>query len=173
MGLVSMGVPEKIALELAALNDSTVFVETGTFHGETTRWAASHFPVVHTIERSESLHAMHSGALSRLKGVTPHLGDSRDVLPNVVAEIGDRRAVHWLDGHWSGGETAGEGDECPVLAELACLSPRTDDIILIDDARLFLCAPPPPLDPSQWPTIGDIVQYISVRASDSFKLSTT
>jgi hypothetical protein len=65
--------------------------------------------------------------------------------------------VVWLDGHWSGGHTAGAGDECPLLEELSCLKDREQDLILIDDARLFLCAPPRPHAPSQWPTISDLV----------------
>lgn len=73
-----------------------------------------------------------------------------------------------MDGHWSGGETAGEHDECPLLDELVCLSSRTEDIILIDDARLFLCAPPLPHNPSQWPTICDIVDVLSTSAKKPF-----
>lgn len=153
-----MGVPEQIVTELAKLNNSTIFVETGTYHGGTTRWASKHFETVHTIERAESLFNAHSRELVKLPGVTPHQGDSREVLPRILEDIGDRSAVFWLDGHWSGGETAGADDECPILGELAILSGRTEDIILIDDARLFLCAPPLPHKASQWPTIPDIVE---------------
>ncbi len=161
MGLVRMGIPEQIVVELATINVCTAFVETGTFQGDTTRWAANHFATVHTIERAESLYALQRDSLARLRGVTPHLGDSRDVLPGLVSALGQQRAVYWLDGHWSGGDTAGEGDECPIIDELACLAERTEDIILIDDARLFLCAPPSPHNPSQWPTIADIVMRIA------------
>jgi hypothetical protein len=144
-------------------------VETGTFHGDTTRWAASNFEIVHTIERAESLYKLHSKALAQIKGVTPHLGDSRRILPQIVRDICGRRAVFWLDGHWSGGtETAGEDDECPLLEELACLSGRTEDIILIDDARYFLCAPPPPHKAAQWPTISDIVHVLPESAKKQF-----
>ena len=161
MGLVRMGIPEQLVIALASINNCTAFVETGTFQGATTRWAANHFAIVHTIERSESLYIVQRETLARLPGVTPHLGDSRTILPGVVSGLGQQRAVYWLDGHWSGGETAGEGDECPVIDELACLAERNEDIILIDDARLFLCAPPHPHNPSQWPTIADVVSRIA------------
>ncbi|MBA2620032.1 MAG: hypothetical protein H0U87_02405 [Acidobacteria bacterium] len=147
MGIVNMGVPEQIVIDLARLNDSTIFVETGTFQGDTTKWAANYFETVHTIERAESLYKRHSAELAQIKGVNPHFGDSRDILRQIVKDIGERSAIFWLDGHWSGGETAGETDECPLLGELACISNRTEDIILIDDARLFLCAPPLPHNP--------------------------
>jgi len=98
MGIVTMGAPAEIVLDLARLNGCTVFVETGTFHGSTTRWAADHFNTVHTIERAEELFRLHSGELARIEGVTPHLGDSRDILPDIIKELGDRMTMYWLDG---------------------------------------------------------------------------
>lgn len=168
MGIESTGPPKEIVAALAQLNHCTVFVETGTFQGGTTRWASDIFETVHTIERSESIYNLHSPELAQIQGVTPHLGDSREILPRIVEELGTQRAVYWLDGHWSGGETAGENDECPILDELASLSNRSEDIILIDDARLFLCAPPLPHDPAQWATISDIVNALPASGKDSF-----
>ncbi len=139
MGIVTSGIPSEITLELAKLNNATVFVETGTFQGETTRWAANHFDSVFTIERAESIYRSQKEKL---------------------ASLAARKAVFWLDGHWSGGETAGADDECPLLGELACLSGRIGDIVLIDDARLFLCAPPHPHKASEWPTISDVVEAL-------------
>jgi hypothetical protein len=161
MGLVTLGPPDEIVLELAKLNNATVFVETGTFHGGTTRWASGHFNSVYTVEKSESIFALNNKELSKLKGVKPLLGDSRELLPRILAEIGDHKTIFWLDGHWSGGETAGSDDECPLLGELACLSKRKEDIILIDDARLFLSVPPLPHKPSDWPTIPDVIDVLS------------
>ena len=115
MGIVTQGIPQQIVIDLARLNGSTVFVETGTFQGGTTRWASNYFETVHTIERAESLYSLHGSELASIKGVTPHLGDSKDILPQIVRDLRGQRAVYWLDGHWSGGETAGKNDECPTL----------------------------------------------------------
>jgi len=168
MGLVTLGIPESIAAELSQLNGSTVFVETGTYRGETTRWAATQFETVHTIERSEQLYYEHSVALAAFPGVTAHLGDSRQILPAIVAQLGKRRATIWLDGHYSGGETAGADDECPLLDELKALGDRWTDVLLIDDARLFLGAPPPPHQPAAWPTIAEIVRHLPVAGRHQF-----
>jgi len=168
MGIVTQGIPQQIVIDLARLNGSTVFVETGTFQGVTTRWASNYFAIVHTIERAESLYSLHGSELASIKGVTTHLGDSKEILPQIVRDLHGQRAVYWLDGHWSGGETAGKNDECPLLEELACLSNRVEDIILIDDARLFLSAPPLPHDPFQWPTIADIVNVLPVSAGKPY-----
>jgi len=162
VGIMTSGIPEVITLALADLNGAKVFVESGTYLGATTRWASRHFERVFTIERAPSLYEQHSAELRRLDGVTPLLGDSRDVLPSVINEIGPRRAVYWLDGHWSGGPTAGEDDECPLLGELSCLAGRQDDIVLIDDARLFLSSPPRPHKAESWPTIDEVIRALGL-----------
>ena len=168
MGLTTAGIPERIAAELSHLNGSTTFVETGTYLGKTTRWAATQFDRVHTIERAESLYQQHSLTLDAISNVTTHLGDSRSILPDIVAGLGDSRATFWLDGHYSGGETAGEHDECPLLDELAVLRGRNTDIILIDDARLFLTTPPSPHEPSAWPTIANIIRHLPAMGDNHF-----
>jgi hypothetical protein len=157
MSSVLHGIPEAIVLRLAALRGIDALVETGTFTGRTTRWAAAHFATVFTIERCERLHLAHRDALRALPGVKALGGDSREVLPGILAELADRPAVFWLDGHWSGEGTAGQGDECPVLGELELLAGREGDLILIDDARFFLCTAPLPHDASQWPGLREIM----------------
>jgi FkbM family methyltransferase len=86
------------------------------------------------------------------------LGDSRDILPQLDLS---EPTVFWLDGHWSAGDTAGEGDECPLLDELATIGPQ--HAILIDDARLFIEPPPPPHDPEQWPTLEQVIDALDDR----------
>lgn len=162
MGMINFGIPEKIVLDLCAAHDVSVFVETGTYQGATAKWASAHFDQVHTIERSVSLFDNYGKPLSSLNGVTAYCGDSRDILPSIVNSIGNKRAIYWLDSHWFGGETAGEEDQCPLLGELACLLERGQDIILIDDARLILAAPPMPHKPSHWPTIADVIMALPV-----------
>jgi len=157
MGIALPEAPKEIILDLARLAGAKTFVETGTFRGETTRWAAKHFDSVVTIERSEDLYRQYQQGLRDLGNVEPILGDSGVVLPQVVSRLGNQPTVFWLDGHWSFGVTAGENNECPLLAELGALRQRQGDVILIDDARLFLSAPPVPHDPSQWPTLTEIV----------------
>ncbi|MCB0794353.1 MAG: hypothetical protein KDB88_06420 [Flavobacteriales bacterium] len=161
MGIVTMGIPHRIAIELAKAQGCKTFIETGTFEGGTTRWARKHFGTVHTIELSEHYHGLYSAELEKIGGVHAHLGDSRKVLPGIVASLGDTPAIHWLDGHWSGGSTSGAADQCPLMGELACIAHRTQDVILIDDARLFLSTPQRPHDPGQWPSMVEIVTMLT------------
>ena len=168
MGLVSFGVPREIVVKLSKLNHSNCFVETGTYEGKTSRWAASQFDSVHTIERSEIVYNKFGPALDVFPNLKRHLADSRVVLPKIITQFGNNTGIFWLDGHWSGGDTAGANDECPLLDELACLATRTSDIILIDDARLYLCAPPKPHNPAQWPTVDQIIGAIPNFAQTRF-----
>lgn len=168
MGVVSMGIPQQVTLRLANLVGAQTFVETGTYQGGTTRWAAENFKFVHTIERSKVIYDRYSPELSKFPTVRTHFGNSKDVLPGLLVEIGSDPAVVWLDGHWSGGETAGEDDECPVIEELRALAPRGNDIVMIDDARLFLCAPPKPHKYEQWPTIQDVINALPHQGAKHF-----
>ncbi|MEJ0067709.1 MAG: hypothetical protein WDO24_02070 [Pseudomonadota bacterium] len=62
--------------------------------------------------------------------------------------------MFWLDAHWSGGPSAGEVEECPLLDEIAIVASGLDrHCVLIDDARLFLAPPEPPHNPDHWPTL--------------------
>jgi hypothetical protein len=159
MGLTPF--PYELVLKLAKAHGAVAFVETGTFQGATTSWAAQHFPVVHTVEIGVMCFIDTASRLAHVRNIAFHLGSSRDVLPKIVMMLNGQRAVYYLDGHWSGEGTDGEQDQCPLLGELACLS--KDDIILIDDARLFLRdfdVPISPLDLAQWPTMGQVVAAI-------------
>ena len=168
MGIVAPGFPADIALELAQIENISVFVETGTYRGDTARLAASHFAQVHTIELSENFYRDNAEKFSSVPNIVPHLGDSRAVLPHILSKIGSQPALFWLDGHWSSGVTAGAGDECPLLDELALLGQRDADLILIDDARFFLSAPPAPHDPACWPTLVDIVHALPDQGGRCF-----
>ncbi|MCR9295009.1 MAG: class I SAM-dependent methyltransferase [bacterium] len=158
MGAISSGIPRDVVKRLAEVSRAKTFVETGTFQGATTRWAAELFETVHTIELAPSLYDRYHQDLQQLPNVNPHLGDSAKLLPEIVSQLDSQPVIFWLDGHWSGGETAGESAECPIMEELACLEHRDQDLILIDDARLFLCAPPQPHKPEHWPTMAEICQ---------------
>ncbi len=162
------GFPSRIALDLAQQSGAVTFVETGTYRGITTRWASSHFEKVYTIERADNLFNTYSASLRSLGNVQPLLGDSRVMLREIIGTLDATPAVFWLDGHWSGGETAGHGDECPLMDELALMSRRTGDMVFIDDARFFLSAPPKPHNPSHWPTIVDVIEVLRAGGNRPF-----
>ncbi len=115
-----------------------VFIETGTFRGDTTEVVMRHVDKLWTIELSPRL-----ASLARVKfAAAPHVevveGDSGVLLPEILEGLWEP-ALFWLDGHWSDGDTARGELDTPLRAELdAILSHRVaDHVVLIDDARLF------------------------------------
>jgi hypothetical protein len=125
--------------------------------GDGTRVLARHFDRVETIELSLKL-ALHAKRMFALQPrVRVRYGNSAKLLRE-----SREPTLYWLDGHWSGGTTAGAGDECPVLDEIrATSSGNPGDCYLVDDARLFINPPPPPHDPRQWPALGEIRELLA------------
>ncbi len=104
-----------------------------------------------TIELSPELHAAAAQRFAANPRVNVVLGDAGVELARYV----DRHvpALFFLDAHWSGGPTAGEEIDCPILDELEALaSGGPEDCILIDDARLF-AEPPQWRKAAKWPPL--------------------
>ena len=161
MGDIRMGPPERLVLALRDALQAKTFIETGTFRGATAEWASGHFDQVHSIERAEALYNETSKRLANIRNLTLHMGDTRTVLPPLVTSLAEP-AILWLDAHWSGGITSGEGDECPLLDELAIADRATAEIaILVDDARYFLSAPPAPHRLGDWPDLAEVVAVLA------------
>jgi hypothetical protein len=123
---------------LARQYNTTNFVETGTFHGGMIEAQRGNFQNLFSIELNEHLFA---AARAKFAGDSKiHLiqGDS-GVRLREVAEALDQSALFWLDAHYSRGKTSGAGSDAPILRELSGLASRHrfNDLILIDDARLF------------------------------------
>jgi hypothetical protein len=141
----------RLVTHLATRYDLTTLVETGTFTGESTSWAAEHFSRVVTIDiRGDDRPA----ARARCQGhrnIEFLVGDTRTWLPDVVDAL-DRPALFWLDAHAAPG-LFGDRDDWPVLDELDFIvkSPFPH-FILIDDAHCFLPGTPYPA----CPTIGEV-----------------
>jgi hypothetical protein len=155
------GVPETLVLALRDAFGIDRFLETGTHLGGTAAWAADVFGQVVTIEASEELHRQATARLGHLLNVRFVLGDTRAELAGEIERLGGP-AIVWLDSHWSGGGTYGEGDECPLLREIEILrASRHEHHLLVDDARLFLAPPPRPHRAEQWPTLAEVVAALT------------
>ena len=82
-------------------------------------------------------------------------------LKNIISEI-TQPAIFWLDAHWSGLNTYGTNDECPILEELDIINTsNSKHVLMIDDARLFLAPPPKPHKTEFWPNIETILRTLS------------
>jgi hypothetical protein len=163
MGLADFGLPERLVEFLAGEFKIGEFFETGTYYGASSLWAAQRFAKVTTVERAPILYSIARVKLGRCANVTLVFGDSREALEERLP--GMPPTLFWLDAHWSGGHTAGEGvEECPLLGELALIAPALDrHFVLIDDARLFAMPPPPPNRIESWPCLADVFDVLRSR----------
>jgi len=90
-----------------------------------------------------------------------YVGDSTQLLPKINFEINNNYAIYWLDAHYSDPEPSPLGCvECPIISEIQAISDNQNAIIFIDDARLFLGTPPPPLKPNEWVDIQTLFKEI-------------
>jgi hypothetical protein len=155
MGDVRWGPPAEVISALRHRYDIECFVETGTHLGEACLKMAPLFAKIITIELAEAYFEAATHLLANTPNVLPLLGHSvvllRELLPSLPPTL------FWLDAHYSGGPTAGVGDECPLLEEIAVIAPDLDrHFVMIDDARLFIGRPPPPFRTEYWPDLKQI-----------------
>lgn len=116
-----------------------IFVEAGTYTGETTAFCARHVERVYTVELHDQLFAAAEKRFAKQSNVTVVHGDSLIEVPRIVADCEGNPPLVFLDGHFSGAGTA-EGVEMEpaesTLRRLADVTPPGTTIV-IDDLRLF------------------------------------
>ena len=114
-----------------------VFVETGTYHGDSTIVASKIFPQVITFEISQTLYEGNRSKFEHIPNIQAYLGDSLVLLPTIVPSI--QSGFYFLDAHQSDVDTENNGIWVPLLQELAIILKyiKKGSIIVIDDVRLF------------------------------------
>ena len=123
--------------------DFNTFIETGTFNGVTTSMISTNFSnmEVYTIELSEHYHSMAKHNFSGNPKVHPIFGDSSVEMEKLLQKLTPNdSAIFWLDGHWSGGDTAKGIKDCPLIEEctfIDTLYKAEYGLVLIDDYRMF------------------------------------
>jgi rRNA maturation protein Rpf1 len=103
------GVPHELLIELGRQFKITNFVETGTFQGNTAYWASRNFENVITVEFSEVIYKQVTEKYRDVSNIKFCFGHSTAQLAEIVPSL-KSPAIFWLDAHWSGGSTYGEGD---------------------------------------------------------------
>lgn len=116
------------------------FIETGTFRGFGVGRAlySGLFEKIYSIELAPHLYEYCKNLLANFPNVKLYLGDSREILPQILSEI-DAPATFWLDGHYSSGDTARGITNNPILDELEAISRHfiKNHTLMIDDVKLF------------------------------------
>lgn len=170
--------PGSVLSNLRRQYELDFFVETGTAQGDTTELAANVFDWVWSCDVDLRMIGRARERLKGYYGVEFSTESSPDFLRRIEPEL-THPAVYWLDAHWCGGPVK-PVKECPLLEEIEAIGTffnalRTKErgeqpqvkrarvtenlgpsVLLIDDINLVESPPPPPHDPSQWPTMDEL-----------------
>ncbi len=162
MGAVTFSLDTKLIETVKAVLPLSIFVETGTFKGDTTIACIDYFEQLYTIELSEELYEASKRRFVNAPSVTLYHGDSAIRLLQLRDILQNKSVLYWLDAHWCAAtDTAGEKSQCPLLQEINAIAAlNSNSLIIIDDARLFLCAPVAPHEISQWPQLHEIIKAL-------------
>jgi hypothetical protein len=162
MGAVHFSIDGRLLARLRELLPLKVFVETGTYEGESVDTALAYFDELHTIELSEDLFTRAAARFDDSPTVRVYHGSSAEVLSTLSSGLRRRSVLFWLDAHFCAHRSAGSEVQCPLLEELEAIgSLGGRSVILIDDARLFMAPPPVPLIAEQWPNFSEVLARLS------------
>lgn len=166
MGAVTFSLDEKLLDSLKSELDLALFVETGTFKGDTVAQVHSYFSSVLSIELSDELYQEATRRFKGLAHVRVVHGNSAEKLQELRREYEGKSTLFWLDAHWCVATgTAGELSQCPLLGELEAIgSLEANSVVLIDDARLFMAPPLSPHEISDWPSFDEIVRKLQAMS---------
>ena len=118
-----------------------VFLETGTYLGETVEEVQPYFLNIHTIEISEYLFNRYKQEHNDYDNVKTHLGDSTYEISKILKGLDKNdNTIFWLDGHFSAGMTSKGDKDCPLIEECNSINDvykSNEALILIDDYNLF------------------------------------
>lgn len=168
----------RLLISLGEQHKCKSFVETGTYKAHMTRAMLAIYPVVRTIELSETLH---KEAVELLKEAPQDIqvlqGDSGELLAVALSDENVVEPLVWLDAHWSAGCTAwiSATEHTAIVRELHALATcGKRAVVAIDDIRCFdgqngypkferLCE----IVRELWPTatitrVDDVVWFIAV-----------
>jgi hypothetical protein len=166
----------KVLRETAIRQDLRIFVETGTYKGDTVEEMSESglFDDVYSVELSADLFRETArrflgdeyfeecfDPLKRVQSilrlqtvVSLYPGDSAQRLAELVPRL-QGPALFWLDAHPGEPGTAGTYGVTPLRGELRAIldAPRFPHVVLIDDARLFV--------EDGWPSLDEIQEIAS------------
>jgi hypothetical protein len=122
--------------------ENAIWVETGTYLGETAKFLASKTKAryVYSLEPSKALFDFSSQRLRRIKNLEIINSSSELGLESVIHKVAGK-INFWLDGHNSGDITFMGSQSSPIEIELEVIKRSIQNfegvVIFIDDVRLF------------------------------------
>lgn len=135
------GVPGDWKIEflrwLAETQSLLYLIETGTCHGSTPVALYNRFTYIYTVELHDGLYEESRKRFADLdiRNVLQYKGDSKSVLPQMIKDCPPGPTLFWLDAHYTGPHSAGEGDwPLPHEVREICTT-RRNSIVVVDDMQ--------------------------------------
>lgn len=156
--LFSFSIDSRLLTALQKILPLDVFVETGTFHGDSVQVAKPYFKQIYSIEFSLEYYQEAQRKYQDDLSVSIINGDSGLVLADLMTKLKTRATVFWLDTH-SGMRVKNteKSTHCVLLTELkAIVHLNEDSLIIVNDARSFLSTPQASHEISRWPSFNEV-----------------
>jgi hypothetical protein len=136
-----------------------IWVETGTYLGETTKLLARWSGAVYSLEPADMLYKRAARLFASQKHVSIINAPSEEAFPTLLPSL--KGPVNfWLDGHFSAGPTFQGEVDTPIMAELDSISQHKAVLepvcIMIDDIRCFSSSLP---EYSNYPSLDMLVDW--------------
>jgi hypothetical protein len=115
-----------------------VYIETGLHTGRRIALCAPYFQAAHGIELSDHWFGVSTERTKGMDHVVLHKGDTRDLLPRVLAMFPHTPCFIHLDAHYCETDPPIPKSEFPLWDELALIRDRSvRDIVSVDDVHTF------------------------------------
>ena len=163
MGAIHFSVDLGLVQVLKGCLPLQVFVETGTFKGDSIALVRSCFEKLYSVENAEAYFKKACDRFREDPAIEVFRGESPGFLRSLRPQLADKAVLYWLDAHWcvAQEETGGQKSQCPLIRELEAIEKLNEQsVVLIDDARLFLSTPPAPHEASNWPQFDAILSKL-------------
>jgi hypothetical protein len=128
MGLIRMGPPENLILKLAS-----EFAVKNLLKPEVMKAiqliGLQNISIMFLQSKSQNIFIKKHEKNTNTKNAEFIYGDSRVEIKKLIKKL-DEPTIFWLDAHWSGEETYGDTDQCPLIGELEIINhSRFDNFI--------------------------------------------
>jgi len=138
---------------------NAIWIETGTYLGETTEFLSAHSTMVYSIEPEPALYLNAVKKFESFNNVQIINGLSEEVFLTLLPKLsGDINL--WLDGHYSAGITFKGPKDTPIVDELNCISNNKSNFekvsVFIDDVH---CFNPHKIEYAEYPSIDYLVDW--------------
>ena len=136
-------VPAPVLVKWAFLNrfgKNDVWIETGTFTGDTTNFLAKNSSFVYSIEPEKHLAELAELRFKKNTKIKIINGTSEEEFEKLLGGLEGEVSI-WLDGHYSAGQTFKGKQDTPIRQELHAIEKLLDRFsvinVFIDDFRCF------------------------------------